>query len=101
MSGLAVRVVEKSHACFVKSTSVTSRNADWEPHQRGGVQLVKQLHGVDDVAKAKADYEGDKYAKSAVESASHVCCGGRQGPVCTASSLIRSLWTNSNCLVRC
>ena len=80
MSGLAARVVEKSHACLVKSTSVTSRNADWEfpparagapgrkGYWRGSVQFVKQLHGVDDVAKAKADYEGDKYAKSAVES---------------------------------
>ena len=80
VSGLAVRVVEKSCTSLVKSTSVPSRNADWEfpparlgapgrkGYRRGSVQFVKQLHRVDDVAKAKADYEGDKYAKSAVES---------------------------------
>ena len=80
VSGLAVRVVEKkSCTSHVIYTSVPS-SAGWEfpparlgapgrkGYRRGSVQLVKQLHCVDDVAKAKADYEGDKYAKSAVES---------------------------------
>ena len=80
VSWLAVRVVEKkSCTSQVMSTSVPS-NACWEfpparlgapgreGYRRGSVQFVKQLHRVDDVAKAKADYEGDKYAKSAVES---------------------------------
>ena len=79
VSGLAVRVVKKSCTSRVMCTSVPS-NAGWEfppgrlgapgceGYRRGSVQFVKQLHRVDDVAKVKADHEGDKFAKLAVES---------------------------------
>ena len=111
----AVRVVEKFHACPVESTSATNRashSADWEfpparPGRLGGRftalfgAICQKVEGhVCVVAMAKADHEGDKYAKLWSRS-SPVCCGRRRGPVSTASSPVRPLWAYSNCLVPC
>ena len=80
----AVCAVEKACPTPVVNTSVADRvsqSAGWEipparpgaPGQKvyrcGSVQFVKKLRECEDgVEKAKADYEGDKYAKSVVES---------------------------------
>ena len=54
---------------LVGNSASSARRARRKVYQRGSVQFVEKLRRCeDDVEKAKADYEGDEYAKSAVES---------------------------------